>query len=63
MHDAIKVPINNIFETVLDLGTHNGNILDLCVGVNKNIIGSLGEDKVVNFWSFNGTEIQGLLSY
>lgn len=63
MHDAIKVPMNNIFERVLDLGSHKGNVVDLCVGVNKNIIGSLGEDKTVNFWDFNGSEIHGLFQF
>jgi WD40 repeat protein len=63
MHDAIKVPYNNIFENVFDLGSHKGAVIRTQVSSNRNIIVSLGDDKVIKFWDFNGVEIHGLFQY
>ena len=60
MHEAIKVPYNNIFENVFDLGSHKGTVMDVAVSSNRNVIVTLGEDKVMKFWDFNGVEMHGL---
>lgn len=56
--DAIKVSYKEPYEPLYEFGAHTGKIQNLAVLPTKLMVGSLGSDETVKFWSFGGEDKQ-----